>query len=43
VPEANLVVVKLSSWPTFLDFERGINTYRMVEAIAGYLTDQDAQ
>jgi len=34
VPDRQLVVVKLSSWPTFLDFDRGINTYRAVEAIA---------
>ena len=32
-----LVVVKLSSWPTFLDFGRTINTYRVVEAIADAL------
>ena len=39
VPESELVVVKLSSWPTFLDFERGIHSYRMVEAIAEHLAD----
>lgn len=32
-----LALVKLSSWPTFLDFERTINTYRVVEAIADAL------
>jgi len=37
-PESELVAVKLSTWPTFLDPDRGLNTYRMVEAIAAHLT-----
>jgi len=37
-PELELVVVKLSTWPTFLDTGRGLDTYRMVEAIAAHLT-----
>jgi CubicO group peptidase (beta-lactamase class C family) len=36
-PEAEVVIVKFSTWPTFLDVERGLNTYRMAEAIAAYL------
>lgn len=34
----DVIVVKLSTWPTFLDTERGLNTYRMAEAIAEHLT-----
>ena len=37
-PESDLVVVKLSTWPTFLDTDRGLNTYRMAEAIAAHLS-----
>ncbi len=37
-PELEIVAVKLSTWPTFLDTDRGLNTYRMVEAIAAHLT-----
>ncbi len=37
-PTSELVVVKLSTWPTFLDIDRGFNTYRMAEAIATHLT-----
>lgn len=37
-PELEMVAVKLSTWPTFLDTDRGLNTYRMVEAIAAHLT-----
>ncbi len=37
-PELEVVIVKLSTWPTFLDTNRGLNTYRMSEAIAGYLS-----
>lgn len=37
-PESEMVAVKLSTWPTFLDVDRGLNTYRMVEAIAAHLT-----
>ena len=37
-PGSELVVVKLSTWPTFLDTNRGLNIYRMVEAIAAHLT-----
>jgi CubicO group peptidase (beta-lactamase class C family) len=37
VPASELVVVKLSSWSTFLDFDRGIHTLRMVEAMADHL------
>jgi CubicO group peptidase (beta-lactamase class C family) len=36
-PIAELVVVKLSTWPTFLDSDRGLDTYRMAEAIAAHL------
>jgi CubicO group peptidase (beta-lactamase class C family) len=32
--EKDLVVVKLSSWPDFLNIEFGINTLRMIHAIA---------
>lgn len=37
-PAAEFVAVKLSSWPTHLDLDRTLNTYRAVEAIAGHLT-----
>lgn len=37
-PESEMIAVKLSTWPTFLDTDRGLNTYRMVEAIAAHLT-----
>lgn len=37
-PGSEMVAVKLSTWPTFLDTDRGLNTYRMVEAIAAHLT-----
>lgn len=37
-PAAELVTVKLSSWPTHLDLDRTLNTYRAVEAIAERLT-----
>jgi CubicO group peptidase (beta-lactamase class C family) len=33
-PARDLVVVKLSSWPNFLDLELGIDTLRMVHALA---------
>ncbi|MBT3702251.1 MAG: serine hydrolase [Alphaproteobacteria bacterium] len=36
-PATELVVVKLSSWANFLDFDRNIHTHRMIEAIANYL------
>ncbi len=36
-PSAEMVVVKLSSWPTFLDNDRGLNAYRMTEVIADFL------
>jgi len=36
-PGSEMVAVKLSTWPTFLDRDRGLNTYRMVEAIAAHL------
>jgi CubicO group peptidase (beta-lactamase class C family) len=36
-PVTELVVVKLSSWANFLDFERNIHTHRMIEAIADHL------
>ena len=38
-PSCDLVIVKLSSWPTFLDFDRSIDTHRMMEAIAAHLQD----
>ncbi len=37
-PGSELVVVKLSTWQTFLDTGRGLDTYRMAEAIAAHLT-----
>lgn len=36
-PARDLVVVKLSSWPDFLNVELGVNTLRMIHAIAGEL------
>lgn len=36
-PSAELVVVKLSSWPNHLDLDRTLNTYRAVEAVSEYL------
>ena len=36
-PESEMIAVKLSTWPDFLDTDRGLNTYRMVEAIAAHL------
>lgn len=36
-PESDLVAVKLSTWPDFLDTDRGLDAYRMVEAIAADL------
>ncbi len=38
IPVSQLVVVKLSSWPTFLDMEKAVNTYRAVEAISKHLS-----
>jgi CubicO group peptidase (beta-lactamase class C family) len=37
-PQSEMIAVKLSTWPDFLDTARGLNTYRMVEAIAAHLT-----
>jgi CubicO group peptidase (beta-lactamase class C family) len=37
-PGSELVVVKRSTRPTFLGAGRGLDTYRMAEAIAAHLT-----
>ena len=37
-PSADLVIVKLSTWPTFLDQDRMLDTYRMAEAIGTQLS-----
>lgn len=39
-PDSELVAVKLSSWPTHLDLERTLNSYRAVEAIADQLSTE---
>ncbi|QIG47552.1 serine hydrolase [Nordella sp. HKS 07] len=36
-PARDLVVVKLSSWPDFLNIELGVNTLRMIHALANEL------
>ena len=38
-PSAELVVVKLSTWPNFLEPEMALNTYRTIEAIAAFLSE----
>jgi CubicO group peptidase (beta-lactamase class C family) len=36
-PGRELVAVKLSTWPDFLNADYGVNTYRAIEAIAAHL------
>ena len=36
--DRDLVVVKLSSWPDFLDTDFGVNTLRMIHAIAAEIS-----
>jgi CubicO group peptidase (beta-lactamase class C family) len=39
-PIHELVAVKLSSWPDFLNTDYAVNTYRAIQAIARYLTGE---
>jgi CubicO group peptidase (beta-lactamase class C family) len=39
-PPRDLVAVKLSTWPDFLNADFGVNTYRAIDAIAAQLANQ---
>ena len=39
-PPRELVAVKLSTWPDFLNADFGVNTYRAIDAIAAQLANQ---